>query len=62
MTKDNIKKYLLSKTARRFCDAMGLKEVVEPQRRKNGMTSSGRPNECHQNVSSWLRVMVGNKF
>ena len=41
---------------------MGLKEVVEPQRRKNGMTSSGRPNECHQNVSKWLRVMVGNKF
>lgn len=61
MWRQNIKKYLPSKTAHRFCDAMGLKEVVEPQRRKNGMTSSGRPNECHQNVSKLVACYGGKQ-
>ena len=61
MWKGDIKKYLLAKTAHRFCDAMGLKEIVEPQRRKNGMTSSGRPKQCHQNVGKLVACYGGKQ-
>ena len=40
---------------------MGLEEVVETQRRKSGMTSSGRPQECHQNVSKLVACYGGKQ-
>ena len=61
MRRVDIKEYLLSKTAHRFCDSMGLEEVVETQRRKSGMTSSGRPQECHQNVSKLVACYGGKQ-
>jgi len=43
-----------------FCRRMGITQVMDVPRRKRGMTSSGKENECHSNVRLLTRNYGGS--
>ena len=52
----------IPKSVLRFLRKHGIKDPIIVPKRKNGLTSSGEYNECHQNVWELVKTFGGKQL